>query len=328
MHLLLSSPLCILQQLNLAWTYLEKSEEVDERDIHFNVCAVRTDNSAHLPTDKTSDGSRDSNASGIYIREPEDVHKTHVYNCNVVPVLKEVRLWLLLPIFKSDQAIQDAGILTDKLKVEMKIALESTQAWAKCPDALLLSYRGRKFEVEVDGTNLPDQVNYAEIQGFDVNARWRGPLFRVPITVLSPKKTDHRSVNVDFGVFDFTAGKEIRRLIAIPDGTTWVDVKITPPNDLDGKKVYFFEGRSFLPEMRTDELAKEMTLHLASGDKRSIVFPVVGGRMLEICLAQYWSSLGNSSVSVEIEFHGVQIVQGTQLVLDGAAGNLKFQVRV
>ena len=209
----------------------------------------------------------------------------------------------------------------------MKIALESTQAWAKCPDALLLPHRGRTFEVEVDGTNLPDQVNYAEIQAFDVDAKWRGPLFRLPITVVSPKKMDHRSVNVDLGSFDFTAGKEIRRLIAIPYGTTWADVKITA-NDLDGRRLYFFEGRSFLPEMRIDEIAKEMTLHLVSGDKRSIVFSVVGGRMLEICLAQYWSSLGDSSVSVEIEFHGLQIVQGTQLMLDGAAGNLKFQVRV
>src|SRR5688572_29189976 len=36
-------------------------------------------------------------------------------------------------------------------------------------------------------------------------------------------------------------------------------------------------------------------------------FPVIGGFTLEICLSQFWSSLGNHKVSLEITFHGTQI---------------------
>lgn len=46
------------------------------------------------------------------------------------------------------------------------------------------------------------------------------------------------------------------------------------------------------------------------GEEEQVIkkqFPVVGGVTLEICLAQFWSSLGNHKVSLEITFHGVQI---------------------
>ena len=55
-----------------------------------------------------------------------------------------------------------------------------------CPDALLLTHNGRRFEVKVDTAGLPDGLHYAEVMAYDMAARWRGPLFRVPITVARP----------------------------------------------------------------------------------------------------------------------------------------------
>ena len=38
----------------------------------------------------------------------------------------------------------------------------------------------------MDPTSLPQGLHYAEVQGFDAAAEWRGPLLRVPITVVKP----------------------------------------------------------------------------------------------------------------------------------------------
>lgn len=51
---------------------------------------------------------------------------------------------------------------------------------------LLLHHNGRGFEVELDPTGLPEGLHYTEVQAFDALAEWRGPLFRLPITVVRP----------------------------------------------------------------------------------------------------------------------------------------------
>jgi hypothetical protein len=51
---------------------------------------------------------------------------------------------------------------------------------------LLLHHNGRGFELELDPTGLPEGLHYTEVQAFDATAEWRGPLFRLPITVIRP----------------------------------------------------------------------------------------------------------------------------------------------
>ena len=38
----------------------------------------------------------------------------------------------------------------------------------------------------MDPTLLPEGLSYAEVQALDSTAQWRGPLFRVPVTVIKP----------------------------------------------------------------------------------------------------------------------------------------------
>lgn len=44
--------------------------------------------------------------------------------------------------------------------------------------------------------------------------------------------------------------------------------------------------------------------------------PVYGGKTLEFCLAQFWSSLGQSEVSYTIEFHGI-LPMSKEICLNG-----------
>lgn len=62
----------------------------------------------------------------------------------------------------------------------------SAPAWASCPSHLLIHHSGRGFEIRVDPSSLPPGLHYAEVIATDDTAPWRGPLFRVPITVIKP----------------------------------------------------------------------------------------------------------------------------------------------
>lgn len=45
----------------------------------------------------------------------------------------------------------------------------------------------RSFELRVDPTKLPPGLHYAEVHATLPDQEWRGPLFRVPITVVKPQ---------------------------------------------------------------------------------------------------------------------------------------------
>ena len=54
---------------------------------------------------------------------------------------------------------------------------------------------------------------------------------------------------------------------------------------------------------------------------------MVGGTTLELTLAQFWSSLGPSSLAADVAFHGVTLEGGTgAVVLDGADGTSRLVV--
>lgn len=77
---------------------------------------------------------------------------------------------------------QDADTRTERLALENKLRLETTQPWATAPRALMLAGGARTFEVEVDPTALPEGLHYAEVYGTDTAAPQRGALFRQACT--------------------------------------------------------------------------------------------------------------------------------------------------
>jgi hypothetical protein len=56
-----------------------------------------------------------------------------------------------------------------------------------CVSLLLLLLLPCSFELRVDPTKLPPGLHYAEVHGCLPDQEWRGPLFRVPITVIKPQ---------------------------------------------------------------------------------------------------------------------------------------------
>lgn len=77
--------------------------------------------------------------------------------------------------------------MSDKLAVEDHLVLTCTAPWVSAPALLLLHHNGRSFEVKVDTSRLSPGLHYAEVQAVCPAAAWRGPLFRIPVTVIKPQ---------------------------------------------------------------------------------------------------------------------------------------------
>jgi tripeptidyl-peptidase-2 len=58
----------------------------------------------------------------------------------------------------------------------------------------------------VDPINLRDGLHYFELFGVDCKAPWRGPLFRIPITITKPMAVVNRPPLVSFSRMPFQPG--------------------------------------------------------------------------------------------------------------------------
>ncbi|CAG8674187.1 18099_t:CDS:10, partial [Racocetra fulgida] len=163
-----------------------------------------------------------------------------------------------------------------KFELERRLALISTQTWVRTTDFLFL---GRSFDVKVDPTNLaPGGFYFAEVQGYDTTCPERGPLFRVPVTITKPNILTNGS-KACFDKLTFGPGHIERRFIKVPD---------------EREYTFYFAKGSYGDGSGDEQIEKKS-------------FAVCGGVTMEICVAQFWSSIGNHDISLEFVFHGIQI---------------------
>ncbi|XP_069152321.1 tripeptidyl-peptidase 2 isoform X2 [Solanum lycopersicum] len=119
---------------------------------------------------------------------------------------------------------EDANNLDQLVPFEECIELHSTgEAVVRAPDYLLLTHNGRSFSIVVDPTNLSDGLHYYEVYGVDSKAPWRGPLFRIPVTITKPSIVTSRPPLISFQGISFVPGQIEMRFIEVPFGATWVE---------------------------------------------------------------------------------------------------------
>ncbi len=113
-------------------------------------------------------------------------------------------------------------------------------------------------------------------------------------------------------------GKVIRRFIVVPQGATWARVRLTTtangPRKLFLHLVQRVPGASFAAH----ELRKRQ--EILPETPAIVQFPVVAGRTLEVCLAQDWSSLGETQLRYALTFEGLQPSQQQVTLSQGEPG--------
>lgn len=288
-----------LLQVHDALDYLRRAETCDAPDHWFQVKAWRVD------LDAGSGGGR-----GIYLREPAACDRVTEH---VVSVSMAQR--------------QDADVRAEQWPLEARIALEVADpaaSWVTCPPLLLLHNDGRVFRVRVDPRALPPgRLAYTEVLGFDADRRWRGPLFRVPITVCKPEGPDpQQPYMAKLGRLEFAPGEEVRRFLEVPAGATHARLRVSCTETPEHAPLsLYLRAAALTPQLRTSAAEFRQYQTLPEFSETEGTFPAAGGSTLEVTLAAFWSIRGRGAVQAEVEFFGLEPLgpSGGALVLPATA---------
>ncbi|CAH3020619.1 unnamed protein product [Porites evermanni] len=257
-----------LLQVDKAYDYCCEYSSSPERDVRFQVSC--------------SEGQR-----GIYLREPHQLSK---------PVTKSVSV--------TTHYDDDVGH-EERISLNLRLSLISTASWLTVPDHFVLMNTVRSFAVIVDPRGLSHGVHYAEVCAYDVTCPQRGPLFRVPVTVIIPDRiSDVHHYTYDLEKMKFKPGQVHRTFLQVPEGATWAEFSASSlENEVNGRFLLHTVQLSPLSSFKEQEFFQFFTL--APLGEKTLSFAVKGGETLELCTARWWASLGECSIERKVTFHGV-----------------------
>ncbi|PON90851.1 Tripeptidyl peptidase [Trema orientale] len=256
----------------------------------------------------TQSGKSTPVSRGIYLREPSACQQCSEWTVQVEPKFHE-----------------DASNLDELVPFEECIELHSSdQAVVRASEFLLLTHNGRSFSLVVDPTSLSEGLHYHELYGIDCKAPWRGPLFRIPITITKPMTVTNRPPLVTFSRMSFLPGHIERRFLEVPLGASWVEATMQT-SGFDTARRFFVDTVQLFPLQRPNKWESVVTF--SSPSAKSFSFPVVGGQTMEFVIAQFWSSgIGSHETTIvdfEIAFHGININK-EEVLLDGSEAPVRI----
>eukprot|EP00913_Durusdinium_trenchii_P005630 g5248.t1 len=224
---------------------------------------------------------------GIYLREAHQTTRATAHTVSVRPLFSE----------KTKPETKTA--------FEMRISLSATEPWIQVGPHTLLTHGGSQFTVEVNPADVEPGAHFGEVRGFDADHPERGPIFRVPVTLIrsTPMKSEtplgHRET------LTFDSGKLHRRFFVVPHGVEWADLTLRAKTS-DGESRRFVlhtlkthAGRSI------DDVGVRRYVTLNHARDQVFSFAVEEGQSLEVCLAQYWSAVGETEVELALSFRGL-----------------------
>ena len=232
---------------------------------------------------------------GIYLREPYETTGviTRTAHVNVILPNSEKKSTHLKPEVSG-----------------WAVRLCATKKWIKCPGHLhAANHRG--FQIRVDTDQLKsDALHCGEILGFDITATSdAGPLFRIPVTVVKPRRCDENNeVVVDHGEIRLCPGKLNRFYMTVPRGATWADLHVEAGDygwGDDGSKLLILVAQQLVNETAHRDSNSERWLRFNQNSRTVMSVPVRESGTLEVVLGQFWSSLGDASARLRVEFRGV-----------------------
>jgi len=238
------------------------------------------------------------NSRGIYIRDIVNANKTTQYTVNIKPIFMKT---------------EDKILNQRRLEYENKIALISTVGWIRCPKYLLLNNGGRSFSIQVNPTNLDSGFHYAEILAYNTESE-ANPLFKIPITVIKPEnKLDDNSLNYTYTNLKFGPGDIKRIFLNTPKNANMIEV-ILKSKKRETNARFILHSIQLLKQKCYKVHENELTFNLNSTSldetqKQNFTkcYPVVPNTIIELCLAQFWSSLGESVISMDVHFHSILV---------------------
>ncbi|GBG25276.1 Tripeptidyl-peptidase 2 [Hondaea fermentalgiana] len=303
-------------------------------------------------------------ATGIYLREPWESQEKRDFVVYADPVFS-TEVSEDAPRPEADMTPQRRAHLEslimheqkDRNKLEARLHIRCTEPWVQATPFVMLNAGTVSVKVSVDAPALPDssdgrnQVHFAQIQAFDP-ARGDLPVFSVPVTVIRPEACALApgngpvapAVSVARMRFEpvkryskvaFGPGDIVRHFVAVPEGASWMDISLRPspgePSSVtEGASRTFYVHCLQMRQQgnyRDDELSTAIALRQEPTAAGSRAMAVQGGGTVEICVAQYWSSLGSGPIDIEVRFAGVTPMPSKLSIGAQSAGVARVDVR-
>lgn len=243
---------------------------------------------------------------GILLREFNETTQTRVMAVGVHPKFHK----------KAPQS--------SKVAFEMRVKLVCTVPWISTAEYLQLAYGGRSFNATIKCEQLSaGESYYGEILGLDSTNQGRGAVFRIPVTIIKPKQpTSSGKMDIDL-----CAAKVHRTFLRVPSHANWVDVHVTRTDTTPASRLYVCHLLQALPHTSQSNSSVNQAFRLDSTkDPAVISMAVTPDVTLELCMAQYWNSIGVSTVQVSVQFRGV-CPDKEEVTLHGGEGFARILLR-
>jgi tripeptidyl-peptidase-2 len=283
-----------LIQVEKAWEYLTHALKDNlVSSLHYNV-VIKDRN----------------NARGVYLREPAETSQLQEITVQVTPKYP-----------KHDDPTQNPT----KFGMEMQLSLECSAEWISAPNYMIMASSGRGMNIRVDPTNLKPGFHYGTIAAYDTANPSLGAVFKIPVSVC---KADVAQSNVvQYNNLRFRSGDIVRNFIQVPNGANFADITVSTVGRPTPAR-FIVHVLQLNTDTRYTTFEQEFAFSLLESGVESDTtkytkqIPVLPGVTMELCLAQFWSSLDASTVSVEVKFHSILAsLNSSTLGHYGAAGN-------
>ncbi|XP_053404432.1 tripeptidyl-peptidase 2-like isoform X2 [Mercenaria mercenaria] len=249
------------------------------------------------------------NGRGIYIREPLELEKPLVVAVSIEPVQYE-------------------GITEKEEKISfcMQLNLTCDASYVQCPSHLELMNTTRSVSVKVDPRGLPEGVHYTEVCAYDVTCVEKGPVFRIPVTVVVPAKvSDTMNHEVQYKDMSFKPGQIRRHFLHVPSGAS-VAVLRVKSKDTEKSCRMLLHTIQLIPQYQYKKYEFEKFVNISDRGETTQAFPVVGDRTIEVCIAKWWANIGDVNLDYSVTFHGVK-PSSRQITVHGGDGVCRFELR-
>ncbi|ODQ50372.1 subtilisin-like protein [Saitoella complicata NRRL Y-17804] len=268
--------------------YLAKWEGEKERDVEWEVSVGK--------------------GRGIYLRDPEECAQVSKAQATVKP------------FFLEHEA-------KEKAELEVKCRLECKASWIRVPKYVLLAGVGRTFDVEVDPSQLESGLHFEEIVAYDADAEEKRVVFTIPVTVTKPEGVPFapKTPLVKYHGLRSAPGYIERKFVAVPSGATSCKLRITARDNHTPIK-FIVHCLQMIEQIRHSDTEAHWMFTLTQNEPIEKRFKVVGGRTMEVCLAQFWNVGVDVEVDVDVEFYGMGLTNAdSKVVLIGGEGVRKLE---
>nr|XP_023026432.1 tripeptidyl-peptidase 2-like [Leptinotarsa decemlineata] len=226
------------------------------------------------------------NSKGIYIRSKPHT-SSHTFKVSVEPHFLDC----------------DNIPAETKIYYNQKFVLTCDATFISFPVHLDLSNATRMFAIKIDTSSLCEGLYCTFIKAYDVSCIEKGPVFKIPITILQPKGITEPKYSLTYNKVNFKPNTIKRYYYTVPNMATWAVLKLSSDED-SGR--YVIHALQVMPRQHCKALETNRTVAVTSKSDSYICFPVKGDLILELVIAKYWANFGVSNLDYSLSFYGVK----------------------